>query len=238
MTLQYIVTSNNLLNLTLPSELHFDLQVANTDYGKAELFNQYFFSVFTDCNPHQSNFNEPVLPEESLNEIHFTESDVFHALINLNSNKATGIDTISPCVLRKCACALVAPLFHLFTASLSTSIIPIEWKTHMIIPVYKANDKTSVQNYRPISLLCNVSKVLERLIYDKVYSAVPKHISPCQFGFQRNTSTLQQLVLFFHELVISTNEVDAIYVDFRKAFDCVPLKQLLAKLWNIGVTAW
>ena len=98
---------------TLPSELHFDLQVANTDYGKAELFNQYFFSVFTDCNLHQSNFNEPVLPEDSLNEIHFTESDVFHALINLNSNKATGIDTISPCVLRNCACALVAPLFHL-----------------------------------------------------------------------------------------------------------------------------
>ena len=46
----------------------------------------------------------------------------------------------------------------------------------MIIPVCKANDKASVKNYHPISLLCNVSKVLERLINDKVYSVVSKHM--------------------------------------------------------------
>ena len=71
--------------------------------------------------------------------------------------------------------------------------------------VSKANGKTSVKNYCPISLLCNVSKVLGRLIiYDKLYSVVSKHVSLCQFGFQRNISTLQ-LLLFFHELVKSIN---------------------------------
>jgi len=124
--------------------------------------------------------------ENSLNEIDFTETDVFHAFTNLNSSKSTGIDTISPCVLKDCACALVAPLFHLFTTSLSTSIIPTEWKTH--------DYSSSVKNYCTISLLCNVPKVLEHLIYDKLYSVVSKHISPCQFGFQRNTSTFQQLL--------------------------------------------
>jgi len=221
---------------TLPPELYFDNKVANTDYSKAELFNQYFFSVFTECSSQEPNLDESNLPDMSLKEIHLAESDVYNALTSLNPNKATGIDSVSPCVLKHCASALVAPLFYLFTTSLDTTIIPTEWKTHMIVPVFKANEKTSVKNYRPISLLCNVSKVLEGLIYDKVFNAVSKHISPCQFGFQRNTSSLQQLILFFHELVTSTDEVDVIYVDFRKAFDCVPHKELLLKLWNIGIT--
>jgi len=76
----------------------------------------------------------------------------------------------------------------------------------------------------------NVTKVLERLIYDKVYSVVAKHISPYQFGFQRNTSSLQHLLLFFHKPVTSIHEVDVIYTDFHKAFDCVPHKELLVKL--------
>ena len=79
----------------------------------------------------------------------------------------------------------------------------------------------SVKNYRPISLLCNVSKVLEGLIYDKVISTVADSIIPWQFGFQRNTST-QQLLIYFHQLVTSMAEIDAIYIDFRKAFDRVP----------------
>ena len=75
----------------------------------------------------------------------------------------------------------------------------------------------SVKNYRPISLLCNVSKVLEGLIYDKVISTVADSIIPCQFGFQRNTSTQQQLLLYFHQLVTSMAEIDAVYIDFRKS---------------------
>ena len=75
---------------------------------KTLMYTVYFFSVFTKCHSQQFNFNESILPENSLNEIDFTESDVFHALTNLNSNKATGIDTISPCVLK----TVHVPLWH------------------------------------------------------------------------------------------------------------------------------
>jgi len=77
------------------------------------------------------------------------------------------------------------------------------------------------------------------LIYDKVFNVVSKYIFLCRFGFQRNTSSLQQLILFFHELVTSTDEVDVSYVDFRKAFDCVLHKELLLKLgtWALLVTS-
>ena len=59
---------------------------------------------------------------------------------------------------------------------------------------------------------------------------------PCQFGFQSNSSTLQQLLLYHHQLITSKDEVDVVHIDFRKAFDSVSHNQLLVKLWNIGIT--
>ena len=102
--------------------------------------------------------------------------------------------------------------------------------------MYKSGDKTSVTNYRPISLLCIMSKVLERLIYDRIINTVATSITPHQYGFQRGASTLQQLLVYFHQLVTLKDEIDAIYIDFRKAFDSVPHNELLIKLWNMGVT--
>ena len=131
---------------TLPPQLHFNSNVAKTDHYKAELFNQYFFSVFTRTTSLEPNPNDLSIPASSLDSINLTESDVFNALVNLNPLKATGIDYIAPIILKNCADSLVAPLFHLFTTSVNTSIIPTEWKTHKIIPIYKTGDKTSVKN--------------------------------------------------------------------------------------------
>ena len=61
-------------------------------------------------------------------------------------------------------------------------------------------------------------------------STVADSIIPCQFGFQRNTSTQQQLLIYFHQLVTSMAEIDAVYIDFRKAFDSIPHIELLFKL--------
>ena len=93
----------------------------------------------------------------------------------------------------------------------------------------------TVKNYCPISLLYIVSKVLERLIYDKIINTVAASITPYQFGFQKNTSTQQQLLIYFHQLTYNL-ETDAIYIDFHKAFDSVPHNELLVKLWNMEIT--
>ena len=149
---------------------------------------------------------------------------------------ALTIIIIVPTILRNCASALAAPLHHLFITSINNGIIPTEWNIHKIVSIYKSGDKMSVKNYRPISLLCNVSKVLEGLIYDRVISTVAGSIIPCQFRFQRIASTQQQLFIYFHQLVTSLAETDTVYIDFRKAFDSVPHNELLLKLWNIGIT--
>ena len=111
------------------------------------------------------------------------------------------------------------------------SYIPSEWRCHIIIPIPKSsNDLNLVSNYRPISLLCTVSKVLERLVFDKVSDFVINNvISSSQFGFVKNRTCLQQLLLFM-DYIIKAHEqkvqVDVIYLDIKKAFDTVPHNRL------------
>ena len=85
----------------------------------------------------------------------FGKDDVYSALSRLYPSKATSIDTISPMVLKQCASSLTHPLCHLLNLSLSTGVIPQEWKVHLVVSVYKLSNQTSVKNYRLISLLCN-----------------------------------------------------------------------------------
>ena len=107
---------------------------------------------------------------------------------------------------------------------------------HCITPVFKSGNKNSVKNYRPISLLCNTSKVLEKIIYDKIIEFVSKSISSAQFGALKGRSTIQQLLVFLHQVVNSTMQTDVIYLDIQKAFDSIPHCKLLTKLWSFGIT--
>ena len=74
------------------------------------------------------------------------------------------------------------------------------------------------------------------LAYNKVIGRLSIHISNCQFGFQRHKSTLQQLLVYFNDIVASKSEIDAIYLDISKAFDSVSHNRLLNKIWSISVT--
>ena len=175
----------------------------------------------------------------SLDTITFSPPDVFKALANLDPAKAMGADGIGPRVLKMCATALCEPLCHLFSASVANSCIPSEWKVHCVTPIHKSGDKSIVSNYRPISLLSCVSKVLERLIYNNIIDYVSPFISIYQFGFSRGRSTLQQLLIFLSDIFHNIDDklqTDAIYLDLRKAFDSVPHDKLLVKLYSIGIT--
>ena len=164
-------------------------------------------------------------PASSLSVIGISELDVFDALSSLDSSKAMGMDGIGPRVLKQSALALYKPIHHLFLLSLSQHYLPTDWRTHLIIPVFKSGDKSSTHNYRPISLLCTVSKLLERLIYDKIFNFVSASLSSSQFGFRPKHSSTQQLLFFLsliHESLTSSSQADVVYLDFKKAFDSVP----------------
>ena len=160
---------------------------------------------------------------------------MYDALTSLNPTKAHGIDGIGPKLLKYCALALYKPIHHLFVLSITQHYLPREWRFHLITPIFKSGNKSLVKNYRPISLLCVISKVLEKLVYDKIISFVSSSISPHQFGFRQNHSTLQQLLIFLNSVYVSfgtSAQTDIVYLDFKKAFDSVTHNELLVKLWS------
>ena len=86
----------------------------------------------------------------------------------LSRLKAMGCDYISPKILKFCAASLSGPVTSLINMCLESCTFLEEWKTHMITPILKSGDLSSIRNYRPISLLCILSKVMEKLVYDKI----------------------------------------------------------------------
>uniref|UniRef100_A0A1X7U1G9 Reverse transcriptase domain-containing protein n=1 Tax=Amphimedon queenslandica TaxID=400682 RepID=A0A1X7U1G9_AMPQE len=236
------ILSNYIKSITqthsLPPVMFLDHLSFSDDVGKANPFNNYFYSVFSTFTSNNI-LSADTSPVDYLSNISFSAMDVYQALIKLDTSKAMGIDCVSPHILKNCAIALHIPIHHLFAQSLLYGKLPWEWKIHLITPVFKSGDRSSVKNYRPISLLCSLSKVLERLVFDQMILFLSPSISISQFGFLKGKSTQQQLLLMVN--LISNNldknmATDIAYLDLQKAFDTVPHELLLNKLQSLGIS--
>ena len=111
------------------------LQPAVMNLKQVCLSSSYFYSVFT-ASYHELDYINSSPNSIQLDSLVFSEEEVYAALVQLDPNEvmyiATGIDKISPKVLKHCASSLFHPLCHLFNLSLSTGAIPTEWKIHLI----------------------------------------------------------------------------------------------------------
>ena len=181
----------------------------------------------------------PSPPSNQISSISTNQTEVCTILLNLNANKAMGNDGISPHTLKHCAYSLAPALTILFNKCFEHSTIPTEWKIHRIQPIFKSGSKSIVSNYRPISILSVISKTFEQIVHKKIIEFIESIITPAQFGFLRNRSCLTQLLTSYAKTVQSIEDkraCDTIYLDFSKAFDCIPHNELLLKLWTIGIT--
>ncbi|CAB4042628.1 Hypothetical predicted protein [Paramuricea clavata] len=158
-----------------------------------------------------------------LSNIVLTEfNEVAEVLRYLDPQKACGPDGIPSRLLLELADEIAPSLSKLLNMSLSLGVVPSKWKLANITPVFKADDPTLSSNYRPISLLCVLSKVLERCIHNHSYLHLAPLIYDRQHGFVRGKSTTTQLLEVYQDImesVVSGEEVDAIYLDLSKAFD-------------------
>ena len=133
----------------------------------ANKFNDYFVNVGPslakkfdrDENDHRKylNGNFP----NSMFLSHIAPSEIEGIIANINPNKSSGIDEISPKVVHKIGPIISSPLCHIFNLTFTTGHIPEELKMSLISPVYKADDKTKFTNYRPISFLPCFLKILK-----------------------------------------------------------------------------
>ena len=121
---------------------------------------------------------------------------VYNLINNLSTSKATGIDKISAKVLRAAASAIAPSLTEIFNMSIVSNRFPSDWKTARVIPLFKNGQRSVLDNYRPISILPVVSKIMERLLYNQIsdYFTKKQFLSKHQFGFKPLHSTTTTLL--------------------------------------------
>ena len=168
------------------------------------------------------------------------ETGVRKLLDAIKPHKATGPDVI-PARLLKDYAAEIAPLLMLiYQASLDQGTVPVDWKHAWVIPVYKKGDRGSPSNYRSISLTSISCKTLEHIIHSNFMDHLENlnMLTDYQHGFCKRRSCETQLIQTVDDLAKSLHDggqIDAMLLDFSKAFDKVSHPHLAAKLYHYGV---
>ena len=157
--------------------------------------------VFQTTIPLQYHLCNVLRLSSDLRSIHTTTSSVRSYLKRLKSNKSPGPDALPNEVLKVLAPSLAYPLCLIFNLSYSSGVFPDRWKIAKVTPIYKCKgSRSQASNYRPISLLCSLSKVCEKIFYDQLYCHISPCLSPSQFGFRRNDSTSDQLARLVQDI--------------------------------------
>ena len=223
--------------------LIYETHSASTDYEKAELLNNYFCkqSSVNDRHAQLPEYNSSLSDDAYLNNIIITAQDVTDVLKNLKVGKASGPDCINPRLLKEGAEVLSEPLSKIFNLSIDKAYFPPCWKKAHVTPVFKKADPSSPCNYRPISLLSCISKVMERCIFKHLYNHLSRNniLTPSQSGFIPGDSTTNQLAYLYDQFCKALDdgkEIRCVFCDISKAFDRVWHKGLLFKLKSIGIS--
>ena len=204
----------------------------------ANIFVDAFAGVFESSAPdspfpHQNCFS-------TLNSVPVSAEMVHRELCQLDTDSSMGPDGVHPMLLKSCANYLTLPLALIFSKSMDSGAIPVEWKKSHIVPLFKKGSRYDALNYRPISLTSVCCKVLERLICRCLFDYLDSCEILCesQFGFRSGRSVEDQLLLTYDYITRSvdrSHSVDLVLFDFSKAFDLVSHGVLLSKLFSIGV---
>ena len=215
--------------------------VACDDADTVMVLNRFFSSVFT----HEDLETVPAPPViavgPKLDTIHVTESMVKEKLDKLKASSSPGPDGIHPRILKESACSVSVALAKIFNISLCQGSLPVDWKGGAVVPIFKKGDKHEPSNYRPVSLTSIPCKILESIIRDELirHLETSNWLTDDQHGFRQRRSCITQLLEVMEDWTGAMERgdpVDALYLDFQKAFDSVPHQRLLSKLSACGVS--
>ena len=238
-----IKTKNN----SLPSSILEDGKIITDQKEIANSFAKTYSSV-ADKILNKRKYNgdgnfKKYLPPSTANSMRVDPVDakeVCTTIATYNPKKACGPNSVPSYVLHFMQNELANPLAKIVNISLSTGMHPEKLKIAKITPIFKKGSKLSTSNYRPISLLSNINKLIERLVYNRVFNFANKQklFYNFQYGFRPKHSTAHALTNITEEIRDSLDKNKyscAVFVDFQKAFDTVNHSILLAKLEHYGI---
>lgn len=211
----------------------------------ADIFNDYFSTIGSklaskipnNFAPTQQKVNNHIFILEPTNE-----DEVSQLIQSLKSDSANGPDDIPAKLLKHISPLILKPLTHLINVCFRTGTFPSIFKTAYTIVIFKEGDKTNPGNYRPISLISQLSKILEKSLKSRLLSFLEstKHFSNRQYGFRPGRSTQDAMYALIESISTNLNpalkkKVLAIFLDLAKAFDTVQHAILLRKVDNAGI---
>ena len=222
------------------STLEHNNSLITDSLHKAQALNLQFQSVFTQ---EQINLPDmPTSPYPTIPPLIIDTQGIAKLLSEVDINKATGPDNIPCRILKTNANALAPVLQVIFSQTLQTGYLPLDWLLANVTAIFKSGDRTSPSNYRPISLTSVPCKIFEHIIHRHIMDHFDRLniLTDAQHGFRPKRSCETQLLVTTHDISHylnnpKTRQVDAIVLDFAKAFDKVPHKRLLAKLDYYGI---
>lgn len=231
-------------NANYVSELKVGENVISSHHDLAETFNDYFINIASNLKEpvEHSSFDElkqhirQKIPENVYFELpEVDESFVFCYLSTLDVSKATGLDGIGPRLLKLSSGVIAKSITYIVNKCISDGHFPHCWKQAKVNPLFKGGVKDDINNYRPISILPTLSKLIEKFIkkHLTLYLNRFELLHQFQSGFRTGHSTETALTLMTERWLNAINEgkiIGTVMVDFRKAFDLVDHELILKKL--------